>query len=76
MALICGTAVLEMPRGLHYSTAVEVEFLRDFKVCVWHTQGILIQGDTAGREWLVGCTTYTTCMFLMRVTCVTKNTSL
>lgn len=37
MALICGSAVLEMPRGLHYSMAVEVEFLRDFKVFIWHT---------------------------------------
>lgn len=37
MALICGTAVLEMPRGLHYSMTVEVEFLWDFKVFIWHT---------------------------------------
>lgn len=53
MALICGIAVLKMPSGLHSSIAVEVELLRDFKVHIWHTPCILIQGDTAGSKGLL-----------------------
>lgn len=75
MALICGTAVLEMSRGLHYSMAIGVESLQDFKLCIWRTQCILIQ-DIGGRKSFFACKTYTPCMFLMKGSRVIKNISL